>query len=32
MVERIALPAVRDLAQNELLALFPQNGIRRDWL
>lgn len=32
MVERIALSVVRDLAQNELLTLFPQNGIRRDWL
>ena len=32
MVEQIRLPSVKSLAQDELLALFPQAGIRKDWL
>lgn len=32
MVEKIALPPVREMAQRELMSLFPQAGIRREWL
>jgi len=32
MIEKITLPKVRALAQERLIALFPQAGIRRDWL
>jgi Fe-S cluster assembly protein SufD len=32
MVDKIDLPSLRGLVQDQLLALFPQTGIRRDWL
>jgi Fe-S cluster assembly protein SufD len=32
MLEHIHLPSVKNLAREELLALFPQAGIRKDWL
>lgn len=32
MVEKIGLDSLRDLVQKQLLNLFPQTGIRRDWL
>jgi len=32
MVEKIELESLRALAQEQLLSLFPQTGIRRDWL
>lgn len=32
MVEKIALDSLRALVQTQLLNLFPQAGIRRDWL
>lgn len=32
MVEQIELASLRALAQEQLLTLFPQAGIRRDWL
>jgi Fe-S cluster assembly protein SufD len=32
MVEKIELPGLKDLVQDQLLDRFPQSGIRRDWL
>ena len=32
MVDRIALSGFRTIAQDALLSLFPQTGIRKDWL
>jgi Fe-S cluster assembly protein SufD len=32
MIEKITPASVRALAQDRLIALFPQAGIRRDWL
>ena len=32
MVDKISLPALRERVQGQLLNLFPQTGIRRDWL
>jgi len=32
MVEKIGLGSLRALVQDQLLNLFPQTGIRRDWL
>ncbi|MFO1417712.1 MAG: Fe-S cluster assembly protein SufD [Methylotetracoccus sp.] len=32
MIEQLELTGVRNLARDELLAQFPQSGIRKDWL
>ncbi len=32
VVDKIDLPSVQNLARQELMTLFPQAGIRRDWL